>query len=178
MELALTKIFSSALSLAKSVDIPLTYLSDADKGSTGALRALRYPAMPKEYDNATKLVPHSDFGTLTILYVGSEKGLEEIRDGRWVEVPTAKEGELHVTVGEVYHMYSNGLFANNVHRVSSQAAKDRVSFAHFVAQGQQSGDGIDPVCAKGETARFPRTSSAEHLNDYIEAMISGLSIID
>lgn len=177
VELALANIFSTALGLAKSVDLPLTHLHDADSGSTGVLRASRYPAMPSEYDEAMRLVPHSDFGTMTIIY-GTEKGLEEIRDGRWVEVPINKEkGELHVTIGQTFAMWSNELFANNIHRVSKNAAKDRISFAYFVGSGQTAGgNGIEPVCAKNEEARFPRTSSAKHVGEYIRMQMDGESV--
>lgn len=105
---------------------------------------------------------------MTVLY-GKDKGLEEIRDGKWVEVPI-KQGQLHVTIGEVYAMWSNGLFVNNIHRVSKVAKDDRVSFAYFFSQGKHSGKGIDPVCASDEVARFPRVSTASHLEEYIQAL--------
>lgn len=179
VELALLKIFSAALSLAKGVDLPLTYLYEADDRAPGCLRAHRYPAMPKEYNEATRFLPHSDFGSLTILY-GTEKGLEEIRSGKWVEVPIDK-GELHVTVGQVLNMWSNGLFADNIHRVSKGAAKDRVSFAYFLAQCPQSapgGEGIAPVLdAQTEQAKFPRTSTPIHIGKYVAAMIEEKVVI-
>lgn len=173
VDTALTKIFSAALGIAKGIDIPLTFLDEAGGEAAGFFTAQRYPSMPKEYDNATKLVPHSDFGTLTIIY-GTEEGLEEIRDGRWVEVPISEErGELHVSVGQMLNMWSNGLFADNVHRVSKLAVDDRVSFAYFLAQGPESVpvDGIEPICAEGEKAKFPLTSTALHVSKYITAML-------
>lgn len=180
VEHALSQIFSAALSLAKGVHLPLTYFHDVDEGSTGLLRAHRYPAMPSEYGSATKLLPHSDFGTLTILY-GSEKGLEEIRDGRWIEVPTNKEkGELHVTIGEVYTMWSNELFAHNIHRVSKRAVDDRISFAYFLKQGNSgtAAASIEPVCAKNELPKFPRSSAAMHLEKFISYMMKGESLVE
>lgn len=179
VEIALMKIFSAALNLAKGTDLPSSYFHGADGGATGSLRALRYPAMPREYDAANRLLPHSDFGTLTIIY-GTEKGLEEIRDGKWVEVPINKEkGELHVTVGQMWTMWSNELFAHNIHRVSKQVAKDRISFAYFLGQGQSApGEGIAPICTGNEVPRFPPTSTALHLKSYIDAMISKDSAVE
>eukprot|EP00984_Skeletonema_dohrnii_P009778 scaffold3761_cov134-Skeletonema_dohrnii-CCMP3373.AAC.2 len=105
------------------------------EGATGLLRASRYPSTPG-FEDATKLLPHSDLGTITII-ASSEEGLEEIRDGRWYKVPMRK-GELHVSVGEVNTMWSNGLFKNNIHRVSKEAKKDRISFPYFTSQGKRS----------------------------------------
>ena len=168
VELALKQIFTAALATVKDVKLPLSYLHDAESGSTGLLRANRYPTMPEDYDDANRLLAHSDFSTLTILH-STERGLEEIRDGRWVEVPIYR-GQLHVAIGEVYTMWSNGLFANNVHRVSSRAVNDRLSFAYFFGQGQTKGEGIEPVCSKEEVARFPRVSTTSHLKEYFEPL--------
>ena len=179
IETALSHIFSTALGLAKGVSLPLDFFEKDSRGrdshTSGVLRAFKYPSMPAEYDDAKRLVPHMDFGTATIIF-GSEKGLEEIRNGRWYDVPINKEkGELHVTVGETLAMWSNELFKSNIHRVGKTAAKDRISFAYFLGQGnkeQEGGDGIDPVCTEGEFARFPRTSAEKHVNDYIAAQRS------
>ena len=94
IEMALNEIFSTALS---------------------SLRAHRYIAMPREYEDADKLAVRGEFDTLKIIY-GKDKGLEEIRDGRWVEVPMNR-GELHVAVGEAYTLWSNELLTNNIHRL-------------------------------------------------------------
>jgi len=172
IDIAMSKIFTAALSLAKGVDLPETYLHEADGSNGGALRVHRYPAMPDIYDNSTRLSPHSDFGTLTIIY-GNAAGLEEIRDGRWYKVPVNKE-ELHITVGQVMHIWSNGLFTDNIHRVSNKAEKDRVSFGYFLAQGQTTpGQGIAPVCNDNEEPKFDVISTGKMIRRYVEAQVEG-----
>mmetsp|Transcript_39988 Transcript_39988/g.65446 ORF Transcript_39988/g.65446 Transcript_39988/m.65446 type:complete len:97 (-) Transcript_39988:72-362(-) len=93
-----------------------------------------------------------------------------------------EKGELHVTIGEVYSMWSNELFAHNIHRVSKRAVKDRISFAYFLSQGESDAGkaswGIVPMCAKDEQPKFPRTSAAMHLDKYIASMIKGESVIE
>jgi hypothetical protein len=66
------EICTAALGSAKGIDLPTSYLQDLEVGSTGLLRASRYPSTPG-FDDATKLVPHSDFGSksLTLLIVVS-----------------------------------------------------------------------------------------------------------
>ena len=168
VEKAIKQIFTAALSSAKGIDIPTTYLKDVEEDATGLLRASRYPSTTG-FEDATKLLPHSDFGTITIL-ASSEEGLEEIRDGRWYKVPMRK-GELHVSVGEVYTMWSNELFKNNIHRVSKEAKKDRISFPYFTSQGKRtSNPGISPICSDGEEPRFPRVSPKGHVMHYISTL--------
>ena len=169
VEIALKQIFTAALSFAKGIDLPITYLKDVEKNATGLLRASRYPNTPG-YEDATKLLPHSDLGTITII-ASSEEGLEEIRDGRWYKVPMGR-GELHISVGEVYTMWSNGLFKNDIHRVSREAKTDRISFPYFTSQGTSNTDipGITPICSDGEVPRFPRVSTTGHISKYLSVL--------
>eukprot|EP00985_Skeletonema_marinoi_P024134 scaffold16580_cov147-Skeletonema_marinoi.AAC.3 len=176
VEKATKQIFTAALSSAKGIDLPTTYLKDVEEDATGLLRASSYPSTPG-FEDATKLLSHSDLGTITIV-ASSEEGLEEIRDGRWYKVPMGR-GELHVSVGEVYTMWSNGLFKNNIHRVSKEAKRDRISFPYFTSQGKRSSNesvkdvGISPICHDGEEPRFPRTSTVDHLRKYMGAFTGG-----
>mmetsp|Transcript_23668 Transcript_23668/g.37114 ORF Transcript_23668/g.37114 Transcript_23668/m.37114 type:complete len:421 (-) Transcript_23668:36-1298(-) len=177
VEIAVKQIFSVALSSAKDIDLPPTHLKDIEDDATGLLRASRYSSVPG-FEDATKLLPHSDFGTIAII-ASSEEGLEEIRNGRWYKVPMGKD-ELHVTVGEVYAMWSNGLFKNNIHRVSKGAKKDRISFSYFTSQGKRTNSvvgkddaGISPICSNDEEPKFPRVSTLGHMRNYMSAFTGG-----
>ena len=67
---AVKEICTAALGSAKGIDLPTSHLQDLEVGSTGLLRASRSPSTPG-FDDATKLMPHSDFGSksLTVLIV-------------------------------------------------------------------------------------------------------------
>ena len=165
VETALKKIFTAALNSAKGIDLPITYLQDVENDTAAWLRVSRYPDTPG-FEDATKLLPHSDLGTFTIIH-SKEDGLEEVRDGRWYKVPMSK-GELHVNIAEVYTIWSNGLFKSSIHRVSKEAEKDRISYSYFPSCGKSSSDvGITPVCSEGEVVKFPRVSPISHLKHYI-----------
>ena len=171
VEIALNKIFTAALNKSNGLELPLSFLQEAQAGATGLLRSSRYPAMPSEYDDAIRLMAHSDWSTSSILHARTPKGLEEIRGGEWVDVPLLP-GQLHVVIGEVLAIWSNELFANNVHRVSNQATGDRISFAYFVSQGVlDESNGIEPIAPEGETLRFPRVSCGSHVKDYLATLL-------
>ena len=176
VEQALNQIFTAALSTAKGVDLPITYLQDVEKDSTAWFRVSRYTNTPG-FEDATKLLAHNDVGTFTIISSTEEEGLEEIRDGRWYKVPM-KEGQLHVNIGEVYTMWSNNLFKSNVHRVSKQAKDGRTSFTLFPSRYNKvdnsegvGSTGINPVCSEGEVAIFPRISTIEHSTHYMRTVM-------
>lgn len=158
--------------LKPGVDIPDDHLQQAKGGATGLLRVSRYPKMTdSKYDKANKIKAHSDWGPLTILY-SQESGLEEIRDGEWTKVPIGK-GELHVNIGDPICVWSNLAFQNNIHRVSPDAAADRISFAYFAASGEipnKDLPGIEPVCEADEEAVFPGNLSAyQYVHRFVEA---------
>lgn len=169
IQLALSMIITSALNLAKGQELPLRFFNQDEESDTtmGVLKTQRYSALPSEYDDATKLLPHIDSACISLLY-SSEKGLEEIRDNRWVSVPIDKErGELHVNIGQILEIWSNGLFTGNIHRVSNNCQKNRISLAYFRAD--LDGKSVVPVCKEGEVARFAETSALQHFKQYTEA---------
>lgn len=88
VEVVLKQIFTAALSSAKGIELPTTYLKDVEEDTTGQLRVSRYTNTPG-FEDAIKLLPHSDWGTLTIIN-SADEGLEEVRDGRWYKVPAKK----------------------------------------------------------------------------------------
>jgi isopenicillin N synthase-like dioxygenase len=145
------------------VSIPSDLLETAKGGARGLFKATFYPSLGDEYRDAVKLAAHSDWGTITILRA-PERGLEEIRDGRWVKVPVTSGEELHVVVGDMIAIWTNLAFVNNVHRVNDFEG-ERASYAYFcggqreTAGGQR---GIAPVCGPDEAPRFGAVSFIDH----------------
>jgi len=141
------QILTRALSLLKKVDLPNNYLEYAKGGSAGRLRCNWYPPVPEDRLQAAereKLRAHSDLGTCTILYIPKVAGLEEIRNGVWTPVPPTDPSELHVALGHLAHLFSNGAFQPNIHRVTGDNASFRTSYAYFCI-GNSNVDAIGPV---------------------------------
>jgi hypothetical protein len=60
---------------------------------------------------------------------------------------------------------------NNIHRVSSQAVKNQISYAYFVGQGvQDDGTPMSPVVAKGKTTRFSPILISQQSQSYLQAL--------
>jgi isopenicillin N synthase-like dioxygenase len=173
LDTALHLLFTAALvKMKRGVAIPPNLLETAKGGAKGLFRATYYPSLGDEYRDAVKLGAHSDWGTATIVNA-RDRGLEEIRDGRWVKVPV-RPGELHVIVGEMMAAWTNLAFVNNVHRVSDFDG-DRASYVYFCGgQKETAGNqrGIAPVCGPEEAPRFGTVSYIAHADKYLQRYLS------
>ncbi|XP_062228222.1 2-oxoglutarate-dependent dioxygenase 11-like [Phragmites australis] len=89
-----------------------------------------YPPCPRP-ELVFGIKPHSDASVLTILLVDNDVGgLQVQRDGIWYTVPS-KPHTLLINVGDSMEIMSNGIFKSPVHRVVTNAEKERISLAMF-----------------------------------------------
>ncbi|CAN6357093.1 unnamed protein product [Urochloa humidicola] len=80
---------------------------------------------------------HSDAGILTILLVDNAVGgLQVQRDGIWYNVPP-KPDTLLINLGDIMEIMNNGIFKSPVHRVLTNAEKERLSLAVFYGVGEE-----------------------------------------
>jgi isopenicillin N synthase-like dioxygenase len=120
-------------SIAKLVGIDEDYFVNqiSDKAS-GFARFNYYPPCPRP-DLVLGLKPHSDGGLVTILFVDQDVGgLQVQRDGKWYNVP-AKPYTLVINLADCMEIMNNGIFRSPVHRVVTNAEKERLSLAVFYA---------------------------------------------
>lgn len=95
-----------------------------------------YPPCPRP-DLVNGVQPHSDAGVLTILLVDKDvRGLQVQRDGVWYNVPPMPY-TLLINLGDVMEIMSNGIFKSPVHRVVTNAEKERISLAVFYGVGAE-----------------------------------------
>ncbi|CAL5046345.1 unnamed protein product [Urochloa decumbens] len=100
-----------------------------DKADTHA-RFNYYPPCPRP-DLAFGLKPHSDATFISLLMVDSSVGgLQVLRDGAWYDVP-ARPHTLLINLGDQMEIMSNGIFKSPVHRVVTNAEKERLSVVLF-----------------------------------------------
>lgn len=123
--------------IASTLDLPEDWFDDKFTGHMSPC-ALNYyvpqplPPAPGSLRNR----PHTDFGTLTILYQDDSPGGLQVRDrqGAWLDVP-AIEGSFVVNLGHLMSLWTNDRLASTVHQVvnppAGQENLDRISIAFF-----------------------------------------------
>ena len=100
------------------------------EGAHAALQLNSYPACPQP-DKAMGLAEHTDSSLLTILYQGSNSGLQVVLEGSgWITVPPLP-GALVVNIGDLLHILSNAAFPSVLHRAMVNNSKQRISVAYF-----------------------------------------------
>ncbi|XP_042460987.1 jasmonate-induced oxygenase 4-like [Zingiber officinale] len=106
------------------------YMAAAFGQAAAAMRVNYYPKCPQP-ELTLGLSPHSDPGGLTFLLPDEHvKGLQVRHAGEWVTVDPVPGG-LIVNIGDQIQLLSNGTFKSVEHRVTANAAADRISVAYF-----------------------------------------------
>ncbi|CAM6009124.1 unnamed protein product [Sphagnum balticum] len=90
-----------------------------------------YPPCP-EPKVAIGTLPHSDFGTITILLQDDVGGLEILdKHNNWIQVKPLRHA-LVINAGDQLEILSNGKFKSVQHRVRVNSEKARLSIAAFI----------------------------------------------
>lgn len=191
LEVVLYALLTEALSIAKGAPLPADLLFRGKGSSGGLIRASHYPypasdeAAAASSGGAGELPGHSDWGAVTVLHT-SEPGLEELHGTEWVPVSVMgrEVGALHVNLGDNMHIWSNGAFVHNVHRVNMAAAAAntiagaRTSVAYFSGQAGNASSSDDsiaiaPVCGPGEEPMFPAVSIPDYVAAGVQRYLGG-----
>ena len=169
-------------SLDSPLDLPAGKLSSLHRMREPAVNYVRVNRCPPQPmgDRRTSIVPHTDFGTLTILFnkVGGLQVLAPGPDGEWMYIQPVP-GHAIVNVGDALTRLTRGLLRSCWHRVAAppgaQAACERYSLA-YLARPEDSttlrgleGSRLIPKLAEGEfedsiTIRESATKKTVSLN--------------
>jgi isopenicillin N synthase-like dioxygenase len=143
------------------------------------LCANHYPAvigepLPGQYRKG----PHSDWGSLTILYQDDTGGLEVIdcRTGEWVDVPVVP-GAYVVNIGDLMTVWTNGAWRSTKHRVRIPApdrrSVPRISIPFFHTPNWSAVVECLPTCESSEQPRrHEPITSGTYLLEKIRAAYS------
>lgn len=108
------------------------FLDHVGENAATYARFTYYPPCPRP-DLVYGLKPHTDNSVVTVLLLDRDVGgLQVLRadDGRWVDVPVLRRGELLVVVGEEMEIMSNAVFRAPTHRVVT-SERERMSLVLF-----------------------------------------------
>lgn len=151
-------------SLAKLLDLRDDYFVDMlDENAVTFARLNYYPHCPKP-DHVLGMKPHTDASVITIVFIDDNvSGLQLQNNGAWYNVPIVPN-TLLVNVGDVMEIMSNGFFKSPVHRVVTNAEKERLSLVMFYTMGPERE--IEPVPELVDEKR-PRRYKKIKTKDYI-----------
>lgn len=156
--------------LAVALGLDETWFDNKIGNHISKLLANYYPPQPEPpLPGQLRSGPHTDFGSLTILYQDEAAGGLQVRDhdGGWRNVP-AMPGTFVVNLGDLMAQWTNDRWVSTMHRVVNpprdrwSAARISIPFFH-----QPDCDAVIqaiPTCVSDERPpRYPPTTSGEWL---------------
>lgn len=131
-------------------------------------------ALPGQYRKG----PHSDWGSLTVLFQDDTGGLEVLdrRTGDWIDVPVVP-GAYVVNIGDLMSVWTNGLWQSTKHRVRvpppDKRSIARISIPFFHTPNWSTVVECLPTCESAERPRqFDPVTSGRYLLGKIQAAYS------
>ncbi|KAL8824545.1 MAG: hypothetical protein Q9191_004979 [Dirinaria sp. TL-2023a] len=172
------------------LDIPAGSLLSRALPNVGELRLNHYPSIAKRElltQNTRRIWPHTDFGTVSLLFQDSAGGLEfedRSKPGKFVPVTGDEPADLIVTVADILQRWTNDVLKAGLHRVSVPAQfqnhddaekeeeeegeecilPERYSLVFFSRpSGEKSAGPMDDFVREDKPAAYEEISALEHL---------------
>lgn len=138
------------------------FLKTMTQNGDSVVRALHYPQNPNPA--LFWAAEHTDIDLFTILPMSTEKGLQVLHNGEWIDVQVPS-GAFIINCGDMLENISNGYFKSSVHRVVSQKDKERFSIVYFVHPRDEDSTSPLSYCIEktGGVQRFPSCNHLEML---------------
>jgi len=127
-------------------------------------RLFHYPPQTVTPEKAFGAAPHTDYGMLTLLAQDPIGGLElRRRNGEWLAAPYIP-GTFVVNIGDLFKVWSNGLFMSNLHRVVNKTGRERYSIPTFFNPDFDTPVACLPQCkAPDNPEKYPPITAGEYL---------------
>ena len=130
---AMTDLSADIMRLfALALDLPERFFDDKFDNHVSLILANYYYAEPDP--EALRREKHTDWGSLTVLYIEDELGgLQVQRGDEWLDVPSIP-GSFVVNIGDLMAFWTGGQWASTVHRVvtpEDAAVRSRISIPFF-----------------------------------------------
>jgi isopenicillin N synthase-like dioxygenase len=127
-------------------------------------RLFHYPPQSSPTKLELGAAAHTDYGMLTILAQDPIGGLElRTRSGEWVAAPYV-EDTLVVNLGDMVKVWTNGVYASNLHRVANRTGRERYSIPTFFNLDYHTPVACLPQFQSADNPpRFPAIFSGDYL---------------
>jgi isopenicillin N synthase-like dioxygenase len=165
--------------LAKLLNLREDYFVDMfDEDSLTYARFNYYPHCPKP-DHVLGMKPHTDASVITIVFIDDNvSGLQLQNNGVWYDVPIVPNALL-VNVGDVMEIMSNGFFKSPVHRVVTNAEKERLSLVMFYTMGpEREIEPLSELVDEKTPVRYRKIKTNDYIATLFETFARGTLAID
>ncbi|KAF6986298.1 hypothetical protein CFC21_004078 [Triticum aestivum] len=148
-----------------------------EKALTNA-RCSYYPECPRP-ELVFGLKPHSDGTVVTVLMVDdSVGGLQVLKDGVWWDVPVVPQ-TLLILIGDQIEIMSNGIFKSPVHRVITNAKKERLSVAlDYSVDPEREIEPSPQLVNEKRPALYRKVKVKDYIATYYNHFFQGEMVID
>lgn len=155
---------------ALSLELPENYFEDSHHFLGCNLVYNYYPATDPAKMGRTQwgISPHTDYGTLTLLWQDKLGGLE-IRNaaGEWIAGPPI-DGAFVVNIGDLFARWTNDLYTSNLHRAVNYNKGARISVPFFVfPRADFEVECLDTCQSASRPARYEKVRA----DTYVQALL-------
>ncbi|MFT4566251.1 MAG: isopenicillin N synthase-like dioxygenase [Saprospiraceae bacterium] len=103
--------------IAIHLDLGTEFFSERIQDGISILRAIHYPPITSEPENAIRAEQHEDINLITLLVGASAGGLQLLdKENKWLDV-TTEEDEIVINVGDMLQRLTNDYLKSTTHRV-------------------------------------------------------------
>ena len=158
--------------MALALELDEHWFDDKIAEHITGLAVLHYPALEKPpLEGQYRRGPHTDWGSLTILYHDGQPGLQILSpEGHWEDVPSVP-GSFVVNLGDLMATWTNGRWVSTQHRVivPEGVTGDRISVAFFHQPAYDAVIECIPTCTSpDDPPRHEPVTSGEWIRLMIE----------
>lgn len=159
--------------IAIALQLPTDFFDMYFDKPMASLRPLHYSAQVSLPDEGVYGAgAHTDYGVLTVLATDNNPGLQIYTEGKWAHVKPVP-GTFVINLGDMLERWTNGYFRSTLHRVVNNVGKERYSTAFFYDPNFTARVECLPQCCRDEPAKFPPTTSGQHVLDKYAATHAG-----
>ncbi|KAK8542824.1 hypothetical protein V6N13_136629 [Hibiscus sabdariffa] len=164
--------------MGKALKIDEKEMTELFDDGLQAVRMACYPPCPKP-ELVMALTPHSDITLLTILHqVNGVDGLQVKKDGHWLPFNFIPDAFV-VNVGDIFQIFSNGVYHSIEHRVSTSREKERMTVTFTVLPNSKADVGPSPSLVNEDNPPLFRTVGMEqYFNDFFTRKLYGKTYLD
>ncbi|KAI4982918.1 hypothetical protein ZWY2020_023410 [Hordeum vulgare] len=135
-----------------------------------------YPQCPRP-DHVLGLKAHTDGSIITVNFADAE-GLQLERNGVWYNVPIVPNA-LVMNIGDIMEILSNGFFKSLVHRVVTNAEKERLSLVLvYTLELETQLEPVSELVDDKRPARYMKIKLNEYMEKYHDTYATGTLAID